>query len=56
VAYRDWRHFVKKPDSEGERRWTSKEINRLWQITEIFDRAVKAGGPAPLFGAYFFGV
>jgi len=49
VAYRDLRDFVRKLESEGELQRISAEVDPVLEITEITDRAVKAGGPALLF-------
>ena len=49
MAYRDLRDFVRKLEKEGELRRIPAEIDPVLEITEITDRAVKAGGPALLF-------
>jgi 4-hydroxy-3-polyprenylbenzoate decarboxylase len=49
VAHRDLRDFLKRLEKEGELRRISAEVDPVLEITEISDRAVKAGGPALLF-------
>jgi len=49
VAYSDLRDFLKKLDKEGELRRIPVEVDPVLEITEISDRAVKAGGPALFF-------
>jgi 4-hydroxy-3-polyprenylbenzoate decarboxylase len=49
VAYRDLRDFVRKLEKSGELNRISAEVDPVLEITEITDRAVKAGGPALLF-------
>jgi 4-hydroxy-3-polyprenylbenzoate decarboxylase len=49
VAYRDLRDFLKKLERKDELKRVSAEIDPVLEITEISDRAVKAGGPALLF-------
>ena len=49
MAYRDLRDFLKKLEKEGELQRISVEVDPVLEITEISDRAVKAGGPALLF-------
>jgi 4-hydroxy-3-polyprenylbenzoate decarboxylase len=49
VAYRDLRDFLKKLERKDELKRISVEIDPVLEITEISDRAVKAGGPALLF-------
>ena len=49
VAYRDLRQFLGKLEKEGELKRISQELDPILEITEITDRAVKAGGQALLF-------
>ena len=49
MAYRDLRDFVRKLEKSGELKRISAEVDPVLEITEITDRAVKAGGPALLF-------
>jgi 4-hydroxy-3-polyprenylbenzoate decarboxylase len=49
VAYRDLRDFVRRLDKSGELKRISTEVDPVLEMTEITDRAVKAGGPALLF-------
>ena len=49
MAYRDLRDFLNKLDKSGELKKISAEVDPILEITEITDRAVKAGGPALLF-------
>ena len=49
MAYRDLRDFLRKLEKNGELRRVSLEVDPVLEITEISDRAVKAGGPALLF-------
>ena len=49
MAYRDLRDFLKKLEKEGELQRISAEVDPVLEITEITDRAMKAGGPALLF-------
>jgi hypothetical protein len=49
VAYRDLRDFLATLTKEGELRSISAEVDPVLEITEISDRAVKAGGPALYF-------
>ena len=49
MAYRDLRDFLKKLDKEGEFARISAEVDPILEITEVTDRAVKAGGPALFF-------
>ena len=49
MAYRDLRDFLRKLDKSGELKGISAEVDPVLEITEITDRAVKAGGPALLF-------
>ena len=41
--------FCSKLEKEGELKRISAEVDPVLEITEITDRAVKAGGPALLF-------
>lgn len=49
MAYRDLRDFLWKLEKEDELKRVSSEVDPVLEITEITDRAVKAGGPALLF-------
>jgi 4-hydroxy-3-polyprenylbenzoate decarboxylase len=49
VAYRDLRDFLRKLEKNDELKRISEEVDPVLEITEISDRAVKAGGPALLF-------
>jgi 4-hydroxy-3-polyprenylbenzoate decarboxylase len=49
VAYRDLHDFVRTLEKKGELRRISAEVDPILEITDITDRAVKAGGPALLF-------
>jgi 4-hydroxy-3-polyprenylbenzoate decarboxylase len=49
VAYRDLRDFLQHLEKAGDLRRISAEVDPVLEITEISDRAVKAGGPALLF-------
>lgn len=49
MAYRDLRDFLRKLEKSGELKRISAEVDPVLEITEIADRAVKAGGPALLF-------
>jgi len=49
VAYRDLRDFINKLEKNGELRRIDIEVDPVYEITEISDRTVKAGGPALLF-------
>jgi 4-hydroxy-3-polyprenylbenzoate decarboxylase len=49
VAYRDLRDFLRTLDKKDELTRISTEVDPVLEITEISDRAVKAGGPALLF-------
>jgi 4-hydroxy-3-polyprenylbenzoate decarboxylase len=49
VAYRDLRDFLKKLEKEDELRRIPSEVDPILEMTEISDRAVKAGGPALWF-------
>ena len=49
MAYRDLRDFLSTLEKSGELRRFPAEVDPVLEITEITDRAVKAGGPALLF-------
>jgi 4-hydroxy-3-polyprenylbenzoate decarboxylase len=49
VAYRNLRQFLQKLEKEGELARVTSEVDPVLEITEVTDRAVKAGGPALLF-------
>ena len=49
MAYRDLQEFVRRLESEGELKRISAPVDVELEITEITDRASKAGGPALLF-------
>ena len=49
MAYRDLRDFLRTLEKKGELKRISEEVDPILEITEITDRAVKAGGPALLF-------
>ena len=49
MAYRDLRDFLRTLDKKDELKRISAEVDPVLEITEISDRAVKAGGPALLF-------
>ena len=49
MAYRDLRDFLRTLEKKGELKRISAEVDPVLEITEITDRAVKAGGPALLF-------
>jgi len=49
VAHSDLRDFLKALEKNGELARISAEVDPVLEITEISDRAVKAGGPALLF-------
>ncbi|MGC1969210.1 MAG: menaquinone biosynthesis decarboxylase, partial [Candidatus Acidiferrales bacterium] len=49
MAYRDLRDFLRKLEKNDELRRISVEVDPVLEITEISDRAVKAGGPALFF-------
>ena len=49
MAYRDLHDFVRTLEKKGELRRISAEVDPILEITDITDRAVKAGGPALLF-------
>ena len=49
MAYRDLRDFIAKLEREGELKRVRAEVDPVLEITEIADRANRAGGPALLF-------
>ena len=49
MAYNNLRDFVAKLEKEGELRRIQAEVDPVLEITEIADRANRAGGPALLF-------
>ena len=49
MAHSDLRDFLKALEKNGELARISAEVDPVLEITEISDRAVKAGGPALLF-------
>ncbi len=49
MAYKDLRAFIERLEREGELKRIRAEVDPVLQITEIADRATKAGGPALLF-------
>jgi 4-hydroxy-3-polyprenylbenzoate decarboxylase len=49
VAYKDLRDFLRKLEKNGELLRVTAEVDPMFEITEISDRTVKAGGPALLF-------
>ena len=49
MAYADLREFIRALEKAGELKRVSDEVDPELEITEIADRAVKAGGPALLF-------
>ena len=49
MAHKDLRDFIHKLEKNDELRRISLEVDPILEITEISDRAVKAGGPALLF-------
>ena len=49
MAYRDLRDFLRKLEKENELVRIRAEVDPKLEITEITDRATKAGGPALLF-------
>jgi 4-hydroxy-3-polyprenylbenzoate decarboxylase len=49
VAYEDLRAFVRRLEAEGELARVRAEVDPVLEISEIADRAVKAGAPALLF-------
>ncbi|MDI6601176.1 MAG: menaquinone biosynthesis decarboxylase [Thermoanaerobacteraceae bacterium] len=49
MAYKDLQDFIRALDEKGLLRRVKAEVDRDLEITEIYDRVVKAGGPALLF-------
>ena len=49
MAYRDLRDFINTLDKKDELCRIDIEVDPVYEITEISDRTVKAGGPALLF-------
>ena len=49
MAYQDLRDFLSTLEKNGELRRIAAEVDPILEITEITDRAIKAGGPALLF-------
>ncbi len=49
MAYKNLRDFIAKLEKEGELRRISAEVDPVLEISEIADRANRAGGPALLF-------
>ena len=49
MAYADLREFIRALEKAGELKRVTDEVDPELEITEIADRAVKAGGPALLF-------
>lgn len=49
MAYADLREFIRALEKAGELTRITEEVDPELEITEIADRAVKAGGPALLF-------
>lgn len=49
MAYTDLRDFIQRLEKEGELKRIKDEVDPILEITELADRAVKAGGPALLF-------
>ncbi len=49
MAYEDLREFIQRLEEEGELARIGHEISPILEMTEIADRAVKAGGKALLF-------
>jgi len=49
VGYKDLRAFVERLEREKELRRITVEVDPVLEITEIAERAVRAGGPALLF-------
>lgn len=49
MAYADLREFIRALEKAGELKRIADEVDPELEITEIADRAVKAGGPALLF-------
>ncbi len=49
MAYKDLRAFIERLQQEGELKRIRAEVDPVLEITEIADRATRAGGPALLF-------
>lgn len=49
MAYRDLQDFIRVLDEKGLLKRVRAEVDRDLEITEIYDRVVKVGGPALLF-------
>ncbi len=49
MAYRDFQHFLDVLAEKGELKRVEEPVSPALEITEVADRAVKAGGPALLF-------
>ncbi len=49
MAYEDLREFIQRLEKEGELARVKHEVSPVLEMTEIADRAVKAGGKALLF-------
>ncbi len=49
MAYEDLRDYLRTLKKEDQLRRVTAEVDPLLEITEVADRAVKAGGPALLF-------
>jgi len=49
MAHADLREFIRALEKAGELKRITDEVDPVLEITEIADRAVKAGGPALLF-------
>ncbi len=49
MKYRDLREFIDYLESKGELKRISHEVDPKFEMTEICDRVLKAGGPALLF-------
>jgi len=49
MPYRDLRDFLAQLESTGELRRVRQSVDPKLEMTELCDRALKAGGPALLF-------
>ncbi|GGD62358.1 4-hydroxy-3-polyprenylbenzoate decarboxylase [Lacimicrobium alkaliphilum] len=49
MKYKDLRDFITKLEQAGELKRVTQEIDPVLEMTEIADRALRAGGPAILF-------
>ncbi len=49
MKYKDLRDFIAQLEKQGELKHVTAEIDPYLEMTEICDRALKAGGPAILF-------